>query len=365
MNKLILVATLGAALVAVACEDNKPAKPTVANTATPPPPKTQVARPTIDKATREGFGTLPAVFESKDNPITDDKIALGRMLYFDKRLSKNHDISCNTCHDLKAFGVDGKPVSNGHKGQPGTRNSPTVYNAGALSTQFWDGRAETLEEQAKGPVMNPVEMAMPDDKRVVETLKSMETYVDAFKKAFPGEDDPVTVDNMAKAIGAFERKLVTPAPFDKYVKGEDKALSDEQLQGFAKFLEVGCTACHSGPAVGGTSLQKLGAVKPWPDQSDLGRYTVTKKDSDKMMFRVPGLRNVAKTGPYFHDGKTAKLEETIDKMAWHQLGRKLTPEDVKVLVAFMGSLTGEIPASYIEEPKLPESSEKTPAADPS
>ncbi len=323
------------------------------------------ARPVISKADLKDYPVVPAVFQSKDNPVTEAKVTLGRMLFFEKRLSKNHDVSCNSCHDLKTYGVDNERTSSGHKGQKGGRNSPTVYNAGNHIAQFWDGRAETLEEQAKGPILNPVEMAMPDEDAVVNVLVSMPGYVDAFKKAFPNDDKPVTYDNMAKAIGAFERKLVTPSRFDKWLAGDDKALTDEEVTGLSKFLRLGCPTCHYGVAAGGETFQKLGLVKPWPETADLGRFEVTKKPADRMKFRVPSLRNIDKTGPYFHKGQVNTLEEAVTFMAWHQLGKELEERDVNDLVTFLKSLTGTLPADYIKEPKLPESTATTPKADPS
>jgi cytochrome c peroxidase len=324
----------------------------------------QAARPEIPKKQLKDYAVLPEVFESEDNPVTDAKVELGRMLFYEKRLSKNHDVSCNSCHGLSNYGVDGDPTSEGHKGQHGDRNSPTVYNAGNHIAQFWDGRAETLEDQAKGPILNPVEMAMPDEAAVVKMLKSMPEYVDAFKKAFPDDAQPVSYDNMAKAIGAFERKLVTPSRFDEFLAGKEDALTDQEVRGFSKFLSFGCPTCHYGVAVGGETFQKLGLVKEWPDKSDLGRYEITKKEDDKMKFRVPSLRNVEKTAPYFHKGQVKTLPEVVKFMAWHQLGKELSDEDIADVVAFLKSLTGKLPTDYIKEPKLPESTATTPKADP-
>ena len=316
----------------------------------------------IDRALLTAFKALPSRFEDAKNPITSEKVELGRMLYFDARLSKNQDVSCNSCHDLNTFGVDNKPTSTGHKKQLGGRNSPTVYNAGGHSVQFWDGRAATLEDQAKGPILNPVEMAMPSAEHVVATLKTIPGYVTAFQKAFPGETDPVTYDNLAKSIGAFERQLVTPSRFDKFLGGDDKALSQAEKLGLQKFLAQGCQTCHSGPALGG-SLQKLGLVVPF-QAKDQGRFDLTKKESDRMIFRVPTLRNVAKTGPWFHDGSITELPTAVKLMAQHQFGKQLTDDDAKHIVAFLDSLTGELPKSYIAKPKLPASGPKTPKPDP-
>jgi cytochrome c peroxidase len=320
------------------------------------------ASPTTDLLA--SFSALPASFDTELNPSTPEKVELGRMLFFDKRLSKNHDVSCNSCHDLAKYGVDGKRFSTGHKKQLGGRNSPTVFNAGGHVAQFWDGRAETLEEQAKGPMMNPVEMAMPDPARVEATLRSIPGYVEAFKKAFPKDAEPVTLDNAAKAIGVFERGLVTPSRFDKFLRGDQKALTSKEKAGLKTFVEVGCTTCHNGAAVGGSSFQKLGLIEPYDDQSDLGRFGITKDEADRMKFRVPSLRNVAKTGPYFHHGKLTKLDDVVRTMAKHQLGKKLEAKEVGQIVAFLNALTGDLPKAYIKPPKLPPSSPSTPKPDP-
>jgi cytochrome c peroxidase len=316
----------------------------------------------IDRALLTAFKALPSRFEDAKNPITAEKVELGRMLYFDTRLSKNQDVSCNSCHDLNTYGVDNKPTSTGHKKQLGGRNSPTVYNAGGHLVQFWDGRAATLEDQAKGPILNPVEMAMPSAEHVVETLKSIPGYVTAFQKAFPGETDPVTYDNLARSIGAFERQLVTPSRFDQFLGGDEKALTQNEKLGLQKFLAQGCQTCHKGPALGG-SLQKLGLVVPF-QAKDQGRFDLTKKESDRMIFRVPTLRNVAKTGPWFHDGSIKELPTAVKLMAQHQFGKQLTDDDAKQIVVFLDSLTGELPKSYIAKPKLPANGPKTPKPDP-
>ncbi len=376
MRGVLLLGLMTAVAAAAGCDDEafddavSKRKARSGGTSTPsasakPSAAPVVKAPEFDEDDLKNYPVCPDEMASKTNPITPEKIALGRMLYFEKRLSKNHDVSCNSCHDLAKYGVDGEATSPGHKGQRGDRNSPTVYNAGHYIAQFWDGRAATLEDQAKGPILNPVEMAMPDEKQVLVTLKSMPGYVDAFKKAFPGEAQPVSYDNMAKAIGAFERKLVTPSRFDKWLAGDEKALSDKEVAGFNKFITLGCPTCHVGPAVGGSTYQKLGLVKPWPDQTDLGRFEATKDDSDKMKFRVPSLRNIEKTFPYFHKGQVKTLDEAVTLMAWHQLGVEIKDEDRILVVAFLRSLTGELPSEYIKEPKLPESTDKTPKPDAS
>lgn len=307
---------------------------------------------------------LPESFASDDNPLTDEKIELGRQLYFDKRLSKNQDLSCNSCHMLDKFGVDNEKTSPGHKGQRGTRNSPTVYNAAGHFVQFWDGRSPHVEHQATQPINNPVEMAMLDEASVVAVLNSIPGYVEAFKKVFPKESEPVTLENAGKAMGAFERKLVTPSRWDKLLAGDEAALTDEEKAGFMAFMSNGCVACHMGTLVGGTTYQKLGAVQPWPNQQDQGRFEVTKKDQDKMMFKAPSLRNVEKTAPYFHDGSSSDLSEAVILMGKHQLGRDIPKEEAAKIVTWLKSLTGELPAAYIQEPELPASGPSTPKPDP-
>ena len=315
------------------------------------------------------FGpSLPEDFFGADrqsNPAQiDAQIDLGRKLYYDKRLSKNQDISCNSCHRLNRYGVDNKPVSPGHKGQLGVRNSPSVYNAAAHIAQFWDGRAADVEAQAIGPILNPVEMAMPSQAAVMAVLNSMPDYVEAFKQAFPTESNPLTYNNVGNAIGAFERGLVTPSPFDAYFAGEESALTIQQKRGLKLFLENGCAACHNGAYFGGNSYQKLGLVKPWPNQQDLGRYKLTEQVSDQMTFKVPSLRNVAKTAPYFHDGSANTLDEAIRRMAQYQLGKDLSPDQVQDIAAFLGALTGDLPTDYIRQPQLPMSTAMTPKPDP-
>ncbi len=311
------------------------------------------------------FAPLPASMEAPGSPPAEAAVALGRMLYFDARLSKNHDVSCNSCHDLAAYGVDGKPFSVGHKGQLGGRNSPTTYNAAAHFVQFWDGRAADVEAQAKGPVTNPVEMAMPDEARVVATLRSIPGYADAFRKAFPGDADPVTFDNFARAVGAFERKLLTPARWDAYLAGDEQALTAEELAGAEAFVDAGCVACHAGAYLGGNQYQKAGAVVAWPNQKDAGRFDLTKQEPDRMMFKVPSLRNVEKTAPYFHDASAATLEDAVKRMGRHQLGKELDDGQVRSIVAFLKTLTGAIPTAYVAEPALPPSGPGTPRPDPS
>lgn len=341
-----------------ACSGGETAPPE--NVTTPPAPPVPVA----EVKYKSTFGALPDIMASDASTVTAEKVALGRALYFDTRLSKNHDISCNSCHQLDKYGVDNQPTSSGHKGQKGNRNSPSSYNAAGHFVQFWDGRAPDVEAQAMGPVQNPVEMGMTPE-GATAVLESIPGYEPMFKAAFPADPKPVSFTNMGAAIGAFERTLVTPSPFDKYMKGDATALTAEQAKGLETFVTTGCIACHTGPYIGGTMYQKLGMVLPY-ETPDFGRSAVTNNEGDKFFFKVPSLRNVAKTGPYFHDGSVATLDEAIVKMGKHQLGKDLDATAVAEIKTFLEALTGELPpADKISAPTLPESGPNTPKADPS
>jgi cytochrome c peroxidase len=285
------------------------------------------------------FGALPDKMPGAEKD-TPEMISLGERLFHEKKLSANGAQSCNSCHrvDSKLGGVDNEATSLGAFGKRGGRNSPTVLNAGFQTTQFWDGRAETLEHQAKGPILNPIEMAMASDSEAVKRLRETPDYPPLFKKAFPSAPEPITYDNVARAIAAFERTLITRDRFDDFQKGNEKALNATELKGLKTFVEAGCATCHSGPVLGGNSFQKIGLVHAW-ETSDIGRAEVTKDDADKHKFKVPMLRNIALTGPYFHDGKVVSLEEAVRKMGWHQLDKRLTDEEVTAIVAFLNALT--------------------------
>jgi cytochrome c peroxidase len=321
------------------------------------------ADPLADQA-KAIFGPLPDSAPNPANPDSEAKVDLGQMLYFDPRLSKNHDIACNSCHRLDMSGVDGEPTSPGHKGARGARNSPTTLNAALHFVQFWDGRSPDVEDQAKGPVLNPVEMAMPDAASVEKVLRSIPGYAPLFEKAFPGQDQPITFDNTALAIASFERRLLTPSRFDAYMEGDDTALTAAEKKGLETFINVGCPTCHMGSTVGGTLYQKLGLVKPYPTK-DAGRYEVTKKEADRGFFKVPSLRNVTRTGPWFHDGSVKTLPEAVRLMARHQLGRELDDAQVASIVTFLGALEGEVDPALAKAPELPKSGPKTPKPDPS
>lgn len=313
----------------------------------------------VDRAKLTTFAALPAA-PASDTPAAAAKVALGRMLYFDARLSKGQDISCNSCHPLARYGADGNATSTGHAGKHGARNSPTVYNAALQFAQFWDGRAPDVEAQAGGPMLNPVEMAMPSEAAVVAVLKSMPGYVAAFRRAYPREKDPVTLQHATEAIGAFERGLLTPSRWDKFLAGDDTALTAEEKAGLNQFLATGCASCHSGALVGGGGFQKLGLVKPFTDPADPGRYAVTRNENDRMYFKVPTLRNVSATGPYFHDGKVTTLEGALAMMAEYQTGKKLSAAEIDSIAVWLKSLTGDVAADYVKEPELPRSTSRTP-----
>ncbi len=301
------------------------------------------------------FAPLPTAVASSSSSeaALPAQVALGRRLYYETVLSDGHDVSCNSCHPLNAYGADGRQFSFGHRGQLGGRNAPTVYNAAGDIAQFWDGRAPDVEAQAKGPILNPAEMGMPDSTAVVAHLRESPEYRMMFRAAFPSGGDPVTYDNVGRAIGAFERGLMTPSRWDKYLAGDTTALTPEERAGFGTFVALGCQGCHNGAYVGGGSFQKAGLVIPWMSRADSGRYAVTKSASDVMVFKVPSLRNVAKTAPYFHDGSVASLPEAVRLMALHQLGRDVSTQDAQRITVWLGSLTGEIPVAYIAEPPLP------------
>ena len=250
-------------------------------------------------------------------------------------------MSCATCHSLDTWGVDNKRVSEGFRGQTGDRNAPTSLNAFQQIAQFWDGRAATVEEQAMGPVLNPIEHGFAEEARAVAALKKDPATVAEFEKVFPGEADPVNLQNIGRAIGAFERTLVTTSRFDRFLAGEETALTDAEKQGLLDFVETGCTTCHMGKTVGGQMYNKLGLIHPY-ETKDTGRFQVTKDKTDEYFFKVPSLLNVEKTGPYLHDGSISTLEETVRIMAWHQVDKKIDDEKVASIVAFLKSLTGEL-----------------------
>ncbi|MDH5766138.1 MAG: cytochrome-c peroxidase [Gammaproteobacteria bacterium] len=305
-----------------------------------------------------------------NNPTTAAKVELGKTLYFDPRISSTGTVSCNSCHNVMEGGDDSRPNSMGVNGQTGGRGAPTVWNAAFYSTQFWDGRANTLEDQAKGPMTNPIEMGMKNHDLVMQRVRSMDGYKTMFKTAFG--DSKMTIDQAAMAIAAYERTLITPdSAYDRYVKGDKKALTSQQVKGMNLFAELGCTSCHSGPAFNGQAGVKLGTpvlmkfptftdnsyVKKYDLASDKGRENVTGKADDNNLFRTPTLRNIAVTAPYFHNGKVVTLDEAVKVMAKTQLNIDLNASQAKNLVAFLESLTGPFPQQTM--PRLPVTSGKS------
>lgn len=310
-----------------------------------------------------------------DNPQTPAKIELGKMLFFDPRLSMDGTISCNSCHNVMFHGGDGRPVGAGIHGQRGGRGSPTVWNSAFHTVQFWDGRAATLEDQAVGPLVNSVEMGMTSHDLVIERIKQIPGYIQAFKKVFPKDKEP-TIKNAAKAIAAYERILITPnSPFDKYVKGNKKAMNAQQIKGMKLVDEIGCTSCHTGVNLAGEGFKMgEGNYQPFPQipgskydkmydlTSDLGRFEVTKKADDKNHWRVPTWRNVAITAPYFHNGKVKTLDEAVRVMAKTQLDMDLNDSQISDIVAFLNALTGEFPKQTM--PMLPNTMNHSITPDP-
>lgn len=301
----------------------------------------------------------PALAENRGNV---DRLKLGKMLFFEPRLSASYLISCNTCHNVGLGGADLQETSTGHGWQKGPRNAPTVLNSVFNIAQFWDGRAKDLAEQAKGPVQASVEMNS-NPQQVVTTLKSIPGYVALFAKAFPGQKEPVTFDNMAKAIELFEATLITPdAPFDKYLKGSAKALNPKEKAGLTLFMDKGCGACHGGVNMGGAGYFPFGLKEaPLADllpPGDLGRYSVTNTAADKYVYKSPSLRNIALTPPYFHSGKVWKLKDAVVVMGTAQLGLNLSDDETDKIVAFLLTLNGRQPK--VEYPILPDGSDSTP-----
>jgi cytochrome c peroxidase len=303
-------------------------------------------------------GSLPKIAPAPaDNPTTQEKVVLGQMLYHDPRLSSTGTVSCASCHNTMLGGEDNRPNSMGVNGQTGGRSAPTVWNSAFNQVQFWDGRAASLEEQAAGPVTNPIEMGMKSWDDVVERLKSIEGYQEAFEKAF-GKDS-ISKDNATKAIAAYERTLITPnSPFDKYVDGDKDALTGQQVRGMKKAVELGCTGCHSGPAFNGAGTFQKFPVNSngyfeaqYHFKKDKGLAEVTKKSEDEHMWKVPTLRNIALTAPYMHNGSVATLEDAVKLMGKLQLGQDLAKDDIADIVAFLNGLTGEFPKQAM--PALP------------
>jgi cytochrome c peroxidase len=310
------------------------------------------------KQAQEIFQPLPKDAASTALPPTRELVELGRALFFDARLTVDGNMSCSSCHQPAFYGTDALPRAIGVKQRPHPRNAPTVLNTGALSIIHWRGDRDGLEDQVAKAVTSPITSGQPDEKAVIDRLSRIVGYPPLFKAAFPNEPQPMTLQNIAKAISAYERTLLTPSPFDSYLSGNQEALSPAAQAGLAKFINTGCVACHNGVGVGGGTLQKFGVVEDYwkatgSDPVDQGRAEFTKDPSDLYIFRVASLRNVAKTPPYFHDGSVATLPEAVNVMARVQLGATLSDADTRDIVAFLESLTGALPASFATAPALP------------
>lgn len=295
------------------------------------------------------FEALPEAMPGAEND-TPERIALGRQLFFEKRLSINDSQACASCHRLEDgfAGVDNLATSPGARGEQGTRNSPTVLNAGWQDAQFWDGRAEDLVEQAKQPILNPIEMGMPDEDAVVAKIRGIDAYQVGFDAAFPGDDPAITYQNIAEAIAAFERTFITPSRFDDFLNGDGDALSAIEQQGLQIFLKLDCDSCHDGALLGGETYEPLGKENPYDNQSDLGIYEITGDEDDRMFFKVAPLRNVALTAPYFHDGKISTLDEAVRKMGYLQLDLELSDQQVNDITAFLKTLTDKNREQYLK-----------------
>lgn len=283
--------------------------------------------------------------------IPQNKLDLGKKLYFDKALSKNGTISCNSCHNLATFGVDNKSFSLGDTKELGGRNSPSVIYASLHSMQFWDGRAKDVEEQAGGPLLNPVEHSLPSKEFLENKLRAIPEYQTFFKTVYPKDKNPITFANITNAIGAFERQLNPKSKFDSYLDGNEMALNNQEKEGLIAFIDNGCVTCHSGVAIGGQMMQKFGiygnyATLTKSKKIDMGLYDRTKKEGDQFMFKVPSLRNVEKTYPYFHDGSVASLKESIKIMGLLQLNKDLSDSDIANIEAYLKTLTAAIDVKY-------------------
>lgn len=333
-------------LVFLSC-GSPPAPPIAANT---PPAAAPGPAPLPSAALAERaeavFGSLPA-----PSGAPPEVTALGRRLFFDTRFSADQKVGCVTCHLPSLWGTDGLPKSRGAFGRLNQRNAPTVFNAAFELSAHWRGDRASVEDQARRALLGPASFALESEAKAEALWSSLAPYPDAFRAAFPHDEKPISVKNFATAVGAYERTLLTPAPFDAFLSGNASALSEAARAGLQTFLDVGCARCHGGPLLGGNALRRFGisvdyASLTHSEPKDAGRFDVTHDESDRDVFKVPPLRNVEKTAPYFHDGSVAELPRAVEIMAEAQLGQRLSPAEVTSIVAFLGSLTGAVPANY-------------------
>ncbi len=304
------------------------------------------------------FGPLPQAMSTEQNPITPAKVKLGKMLFYELRISVDGTVSCAKCHPISLYAADGLRKARGNNCKENPRNAPTILNAASQISEHWIGNRTSVEDQAKQAVIGPPAFGMPSYESVEKILKGTKGYAALFQEAFPGEKDPVTMDNFAKAVGAFERTLVTPGPFDDFMKGNAGALTEQQKRGLSTLLDTGCMTCHFSPYVGGQMYQKFGVFEPYWNYTkssppDEGRFAVTKNEADKYVFKVPVLRNVAMTPPYFHDGSVDKLDRVVWIMAKIQLGKELSKQQTGDIASFLTSLTGQISDDVVTVPVLP------------
>jgi cytochrome c peroxidase len=376
----LALAILITAALSASCDKDKTSSTTAtttAPTATPPPASSTTTTPTptptatttaastaipkFDPIQLNPFAPIP---EAVEKPVLDDATKLGQMLYFDTRLSKGQDVACSSCHDLaKSSGTDGgAKTSTGTKKVAGKRNTPTVINSGGSFAQGWDAKTTQMEEFIVPHLLDPSIAAFENEKKIVDLIESIPGYAAAFKKAFP-DAEKVSGETIGRALGTFTKKLFARSRWDKYLAGDKSALTDDELSGLAMFVEAGCITCHQGKYIGATQSQKLGVAKAWPPPTgtELGRFEVTKQEADRGMWKVPSLRNVTKTAPYLHDGSMATLEETTKMMSRHQIGKELSDPQIKAIVAFLGTLSGDPPKELVQKPAaLPPSGPKTP-----
>lgn len=313
---------------------------------------------TLLSQARRTFGTLPGILESEKNRITPAKVRLGKILFYEPRISIDGTVSCSKCHPFSLYATDGLPKAIGNNCKINPRNSPTILNAAGQISAHWIGNRKDVEDQAMQSVTGPQSFGMPSNQAVEKKLRQIRGYETLFKEAFPDDNEPVTVTNFALAIGAFERTLVMPSAFDAYLKSDSNALNAQEKKGLAKFMETGCSNCHSGPFVGGQMYMKFGLLDSYwkytkSTEIDDGRFSVTKLESDKYVFKVPMLRNISGTSPYFHDGSVESLEKAVLIMGKIQLGKDLSQEELGDIKAFLKSLTGKIPEDAMIVPELP------------
>lgn len=315
------------------------------------------------------FGSLPKDMATADYPVKLEQVALGRQLFFDPRVSADGTVSCARCHQPALYGTDAlaKPIGAEHRVNP--RNAPTVLNAALQISQHWRGDRVSVEDQAMKALTGPASYGNPSLEAAMAKLRAIPGYREPFAKAFPGQGEPITAENWGTAIGAYERTLVTPSPFDAWLAGNDGALSPAAQAGLKAFIDTGCASCHSSVGVGGGMYQKFGLVEDYwkatgSREIDKGREDVTKVAADAYVFKVPGLRNVAMTPPYFHDGSVAALPQAVRVMARVQLGKTLPDATVQAIVAFLESLTGALPPDFATEPVLPAAAFEAPQPQP-